>query len=137
MADRIRQNINATKPFAPAVGIAPPIAQTVYYLRTNGVTHNCYTPTASGNCSSRQQVAEKDIFDWQAQIAASLPAGEGIVCQDLTPDDGSSFAAPQCDNLATSPWVIKIFWVVRSEDQVNNTDGTPNIQRFSMMLGPV
>ncbi len=129
MADRIRQNINATKPFKPD-GKTP---QTVYYTNSPGTNLNCYGPSTTGACATPQNVAERDLFIWNALIQNSLPAGEGVVCRDLTPDDGSRFSAAQCDNLVTSPWVIKIFWTVRAEDQVGA--GTPNVQRFSMMMG--
>jgi type IV pilus assembly protein PilV len=129
MADRIRQNINATKPRAP-----DNTAQAVYYLNSQGSLKNCYAVSAASDCADRQGVAEQDLFSWNEQIAASLPAGEGIVCKDLTPDDGKTFAAPDCDGDEFSPWVIKIFWVVRREDE--STRGTvPYVQRFAMMLG--
>ena len=133
MADRIRSNINATKPFSPA-GVAQP----VFYLNSVGTPAGCFGNTPSAQCATRAQVAERDLFIWNRQVATSLPAGEGVVCQDLTPDDGSGFGSPrsQCDDLPTSPWVIKIFWRVRAaEDQVGNTNTVQNVQRFSMMLG--
>jgi type IV pilus assembly protein PilV len=140
MADRIRSNINATKPFVKVPNSSPAryVPQPVFYLNSQGIAGqslNCYGGTPTGQCATRDAVAERDLFVWNQQIAASLPGGQGIVCQDISPDDGSSFAANQCDGLATSPWVIKIFWVVRAEDQVNGTLGVANIQRFSMMLG--
>jgi type IV pilus assembly protein PilV len=133
MADRIRQNINATKPFGPD-GKTP---QPVYYINSAGVDLNCYGPTPTGVCSTPQNTANRDLFVWNALIQNSLPGGEGVVCQDLTPDDGYRLSFPQCDNLVTSPWVIKIFWTVRPEDQVNKatTTNQNNIQRFSMMMG--
>ncbi len=135
MADRIRSNINSTKPLTPG----PPnqfIANPDYYdYNSQGTNANCYGSTPTGNCASAQAVAQRDLFIWNQQIAASLPGGQGVVCQDLTPDDGISFAANQCDKNSTSPWVIKIFWSVRGEDQVNNTGGINNVQRFSMVLG--
>jgi type IV pilus assembly protein PilV len=133
MADRIRQNINATMPF----GTDGETPQTTYYLNSAGANLNCYGATPTGACATPQGVAARDLFVWNALIQNSLPGGEGVVCQDLTPDDGSRFSAPQCDNLVTSPWVIKIFWTVRAEDQVSagTTGGAVNIQRFSMMMG--
>ena len=129
MADRIRGNVNATKQ-SNAGGTA---TQTVYYLSTVGSPRGCYGPGPTGNCATRQDVAERDMAEWVAQIRNSLPAGEGIVCKDATPDDGFSFAFPNCDaNDSQSPWVIKIFWVVRAED---SSQGSPKVQRFSLLLG--
>lgn len=130
MADRIRQNINATKPLK-ADGKTP---QPVYYLNSKGALKNCYATTPAADCADREGVAAQDLFSWNQQIAASLPAGEGIICKDLTPDDGSSFATPNCDGNEFSPWVIKIFWVVRREDE-SSRNTVANVQRFSMMLG--
>jgi type IV pilus assembly protein PilV len=133
ISDRIRQNINATKPF----GTDNVTGKTVYYLNSVGADLNCYGAAPTGACSNPQDVAARDLFVWNALIKNSLPGGEGVICRDLTPDDGYRFSFPQCDNLVTSPWVIKIFWTVRTEDQVSKstTTNTGNIQRFSMMMG--
>jgi type IV pilus assembly protein PilV len=137
MADRIRSNTNSTRPFKDdPVNKGQFIANPNYYdYNSTGANANCYGSTPTGSCATAQAAAQRDLFIWNQQIAASLPGGQGVVCQDLTPDDGSSFAASQCDRNPTSPWVIKIFWSVRGEDQVTNTGGTNNIQRFAMMLG--
>lgn len=137
MADRIRSNVNSMKPVKPdPVNKNQVIANPDYYdYNSQGTNANCHSSTPTGNCANAQAVAQRDLFLWNQQIATSLPGGQGVVCRDLTPDDGSSFAASQCDGNSTSPWVIKIFWSVRGEDQVNNTGGTNNVQRFAMMLG--
>jgi type IV pilus assembly protein PilV len=60
------------------------------------------------------QLAADDLFDWQAQVAQVLPGGQGIVCIDSTPDDGSS-AAPACDGIASSrAYAVKVFWNQRA-----------------------
>lgn len=129
IADRMRQNINATK-FFEADNVTP---KTVFYLNSVGTNFNCYGAAPTGQCADSGKVAERDLFVWNALIRNSLPGGEGVVCRDLTPDDGSRFSDARCDNALTSPWVIKIFWTVRAEDQAGV--GTPNIQRFTMMMG--
>jgi type IV pilus assembly protein PilV len=131
MADRIRSNINATKKFD-----TNNVEQTVYYIDSSPTAAtDCYSKTASANCAGRQQVAARDLFQWQQQIAQSLPGGSGIVCKDLTPDSGSSSTDSGCDAAnSESPWVIKIFWVVRGEDGVK-ANANANVQRLSMMLG--
>lgn len=129
MADRMRQNINATK----AKGADGITNNAVYYFNSAGTNLNCYGTSPTGACSTPQGVAEKDLYAWNALIKNSLPAGEGVVCRDLTPDDGSSYIDRLCDNLPSSPVVIKIFWTVRTEDQINS--GTPKVQRFPMMMG--
>jgi type IV pilus assembly protein PilV len=134
ISDRIRQNINATKPFEGDANNTP---KPVFYLHSVGTNFNCYGAVPTGQCADYGKVAERDLFVWNALIRNSLPGGEGVICRDLTPDDGSRFSDSQCDDLITSPWVIKIFWTVRAEDQVNTatTGGTGKIQRFTMMMG--
>jgi type IV pilus assembly protein PilV len=132
ITDRIRQNLNATK-----ILNADGSTKTANYLNSVGTNNNCYGPTPTGQCADAGAVAEKDLYVWNALIKNSLPGGEGVVCRDLTPDDGTQFSNAQCDNLATSPWVVKIFWTVRAEDQVSTatTGGTGRIQRLSMFIG--
>ena len=94
---------------SPAVPPAP----------AGATTANCMTLTG---CTS-QQLAYEDIWEWNQQICAQLPqttactsAGPwGIVCLDSTPNDGTP-AAPACDGLAGSPYVIKLWWI---EDRTN------------------
>ena len=132
ITDRIRQNLNATKRFTLAN-----IPRTPDYLNSVGTNNNCYGPAPTGQCADSGAVAEKDLYIWNALIKNSLPAGEGVVCRDLTPDDGTRFLDAQCDNLDTSPWVVKIFWTVREEDQVSTvtTGGKLKIQRLAMFKG--
>lgn len=131
MVERVRQNINATKPLA-ADGTT---VQPVYYVNSRGVSVNCYSSGAASGCSTRDGVANQDLFNWLAQVSSSLPGGEGIVCRDITPDDGSSFDDSGCDGNAASPWVIKVFWVVREQDGVTVGTTKKNVQRYAMMIG--
>jgi type IV pilus assembly protein PilV len=132
MADRIRQNINATKTLDASSNV-----KAMSYLNSKGTNFDCYKPAPASACATSQGVAERDLFAWRAQLAASLPGGDGIVCKDRTPDDGSQFdpGLNGCDGLDQSPWVIKIFWVVRPEDEVKTGTAVSRIQRFSMMVG--
>ena len=132
ITDRINQNLNATKRLTASGALRTPD-----YLNSVGTNNNCYGPAPTGQCADTTAVAEKDLYIWNALIRNSLPGGEGVVCQDLTPDDGTRFSDAQCDNLPTSPWVIKIFWTVRAEDQVSTatTGGTGRIQRLAMFKG--
>ena len=55
------------------------------------------------------QMAQMDVFLWNQNTARLLPGGKGFVCTDSTPNDGTP-AAPACDNLPNSPYIIKIWW---------------------------
>ena len=132
ITDRINQNLNATKTLDRSGA-----SRTPDYLNSVGTNNNCYGPAPTGQCANPSAVAEKDLYIWNALIKNSLPGGEGVVCRDSTPDDGTKFSDAQCDNLDTSPWVVKIFWTVREEDQVSTvtTGGKLKIQRLAMFKG--
>ncbi len=70
---------------------------------------NCFT---SAGCTS-QEMAQNDVFTWNELSAASLPSGSGFVCVDSTPNDGTP-AAPACDSIPNSPYVIKVWWDERN-----------------------
>jgi len=73
---------------------------------------------ASG-CSSAQ-FASHGLRAWQAQVASYLPGGQGTVCRDNTPHDGSR-VADQCDG--SGPIYIKIFW----EPRPGSADSQPRL----------
>lgn len=141
MADRIRSNINATKVFA-ADGT---LRQAFYLSGDVDANNNCFG-NASAGCTNPQTVAARDLFIWRQQIRESLPGATGIVCRDSTPDDGvrgdlianrNPNSGHGCDaDVGDSPWVIKIFWRVRSEDAASNAS-TNLVQRYTLMLGGI
>lgn len=67
--------------------------------------------TASCNSVSgctAAQMAANDVAEWKLALATTLPEGEGTLCADSTPDDGTP-AAPACD--ATGDiFAVKIWW---------------------------
>jgi type IV pilus assembly protein PilV len=75
------------------------------------------------------QLAADDLSDWSTQVAAILPAGNGVVCRDSTPNDGT-VAAPACDGNGNA-FAIKIFWTEKSD---NRTAAQP--LRFSLAVRP-
>ncbi len=54
------------------------------------------------------QMAANDVAEWKLALAAALPEGEGTLCADSTPEDGTP-AAPACDGLGDL-FAIKIWW---------------------------
>ncbi|MDY6984714.1 MAG: type IV pilus modification protein PilV [Pseudomonadota bacterium] len=80
--------------------------------------------TAAG-CTAAQMAAN-DVAQWEAAVAAALPAGAGVVCLDATPDDGTS-AAPACSDSGTL-YAVKIWWD-------DNRDGTAS-ERYVMPFQP-
>jgi len=128
IADRMRANQRAFDPILTG------------YL-TSVATANC-TAGVSGSlaadCSSvgtactPQQIAQNDLCDWKNELALQLPAGQGTVCVDSTPDDGSP-TSPECDGIGptangvASLYTIKVWW---------NDDKSGNLKRFTTAVRP-
>jgi type IV pilus assembly protein PilV len=119
MADRLRQD--------PA-SIARYVAKGVVDLTAQAGT-DCYTATG---CQGDTRVLSQ-LADWQRELAAQLPGGEGVVCRDATPFDGDSFAAPACSGGANDPVVIKVWW--RSRLSERSTGSGAVSLRHSIVFG--
>lgn len=108
-------------------------------MRANvpGANANAYDPATAafvGTCTTTvgctaQQLAQNDLAEWNAEINAYLPMGQGWVCIDSTPDDGTSAANPQCDGNGTQ-YTIKIWWDDNRDGTINMT--VINTERFSI-----
>ncbi len=95
IADRMRANAVAERAGAYDVGTA------AVDTDCNNNATGCTTSELAGN----------DLFEWNAALASDLPAGEGVVCLDATPDDGTGPAAANhaCDG-GGEIYAIKIWW---------------------------
>ncbi len=124
LADRMRANRVAADTTDAShyanIGAADNACRAVHYNHT----HNAASCTAV-------QLAADDLADWNAQIAAILPAGSGVVCRDTTPNDGAVGAAA-CDGNGNA-FAIKIFW---SEKSDNNSTAGVQALRFSLAVRP-
>jgi type IV pilus assembly protein PilV len=90
-------------------------------------TAACYNASTSPNNCPPATLSLQDLYDWNQQVCSQLPqstascaVGNGpwaVVCVDSTPNDGVP-GTPACDNIAGSPYVIKIWWI---EDRNNPT----------------
>ena len=123
LADRMRANRATAVAAGPNnyEGIAPAEnrCRAVHYGHRHAAPVAC-TP---------QQLAADDLFDWQTQIAAALPAGTAVVCIDSTPDDGTA-GAPACDGVGGA-YAIKEFW---TEKPPRGTVAVP--MRFATSVRP-
>jgi type IV pilus assembly protein PilV len=90
-----------------------------------------YTHTHNPAVCTPVQLAADDLQDWNTRIAALLPTGSGVVCQDSTPNDGVVGAAA-CDGVG-SAYAIKIFWTEKTD---NRADATAQPLRFSLAVRP-
>jgi type IV pilus assembly protein PilV len=102
MADRMRANRIAVRAAAPNnYGTVAPVrnnCRPAYATVVVAVPVVC-TPT---------QLAADDVWDWRSRVFLQLPAGEGEVCIDSTPDDGV-IGAHACDAIGTV-FTVKMFW---------------------------
>ena len=92
MADRMRANIQGVNSGA--------------YNSLSG------TPSDPGCVSTGctpATMATSDLYSWNTSNAVLLPSGQGVVCLDSTPDDGTQ-SSPACDGLGTI-YAIKIWWI--------------------------
>lgn len=83
-------------------------------LMTSDAAGHYALPPAAGAIScdypricSVEEMATWQLDTWRRQLAAELPAGQGVVCQDATPADGDAEDAA-CDGQGGP--VIKVFW---------------------------
>lgn len=124
MADRMRTNVAAT-----SLGATSP-----YNNPSKAATGNpnCLGKDSSGNSADvscdATQMARHDFYEWYANISgasattwypatiAALPSGDGVVCIDSTPNDGTP-SAPACDGVIATAgkpiFAIKVWWVER------------------------
>lgn len=122
LADRMRANRVAADPAAAS-----------HYANTEPADNACRAVHhghmhAVATCSA-VQVAADDLAEWNAQVAAILPAGTGVVCRDSTPNDGT-VTAPACDGNGDA-FAIKIFWTEKAD-----TRSEPRTLRFALAVRP-
>ena len=124
MSDRMRANRAAADGTLGAGndGAAPAAnaCRSIYAAEVEGAPAAC-TPA---------ELAADDMFDWLDQVQQSLPAGEGTVCIDSTPDDGDDSADPECDGLGDA-YAIKIWWNQRATRDLDAA-----LLRFAMTVRP-
>lgn len=76
---------------------------------------------SSAGCNSTA-MAGHDLFEWEALLAEQLPGGEGVVCVDDSPNDGTDSTDTNngCSDTGNM-YVVKIWW---------RDDRTSTSQRF-------
>jgi type IV pilus assembly protein PilV len=123
MADRMRANLAAVN---DGVGTGYDVA-----VPASNACRAVYADaTAVAATCTSDELAADDLFDWLAQIQQTLPAGDGAVCIDSTPDDGDAGAAG-CDG-AGNAYAIKVFWTQKA----NRNENVPTDMRLAMAVQP-
>lgn len=112
LADRMRTNIASAD-----AGLYDPAAA--------AAVATCATPVG---CTP-QEMANNDLDEWLDALAANLPEGDGFVCVDSTPDDGTSSGTPQCDGVG-SQFSVKVWW----DDDRDGVIATDNSERLAIIF---
>lgn len=122
MADRMRANRIAVRAVSPNnYGTVPPV-------RNNCRAAYSAVVVAPVTCTPTNLAAD-DVWDWRDRVARVLPAGEGEVCVDSTPDDGAA-GAHACDALGSS-FAVKMFWTEKA-----NRTATAEPKRLVLVVRP-
>jgi type IV pilus assembly protein PilV len=82
-------------------------------------------------CTSTQ-LAQYDDWAWHQQITRALPDGQGVICLDSDPNDGTSSSDAKCDGNTTNGlriFAAKVWW-----DDDHNPQ-TPH-RRHTMSIAP-
>jgi type IV pilus assembly protein PilV len=120
-ADRIRANL----PGVRNVNTGEADQDAYDFLDSAGADPGCISTTCSVD-----KIAQTDAYEWFTRLEALLPGGEGVICRDSTPNDGTSKAAHGCDmDPATETFAIKIWWD-------HDRDATTPLLAYRMSLIP-
>jgi type IV pilus assembly protein PilV len=96
---------------------AGPANETIFTAGTTLAVTTCWTTSCSVS-----DMAKNDLNEWMIKVAAQLPNGTARICRDKT--NLTSFTL--CDNLATSPVVVKLRWDEKNNATAQGTFGTQN-----------
>jgi type IV pilus assembly protein PilV len=103
-------------------------------VRANPLAKDQYAANAAGSddclgiACTPEQMAGYDLAQWTAALAAQLPSGEGTVCKDSSPNDGTP-GSPACDD-GGNTFAVKIWW----DDQ--RTGDPEKFQLFATSFQP-
>ncbi len=118
MAETLRANPTTLATTNAASGVA--FSTTAASGLAVGITQSCLTAAGCAGASPapRNEFIGTSLQMWNTQLAALLPQGVGTVCQDSTPNDGTS-ANWACDGAVNAPYVVKVCW---SESRVSGSN---------------
>lgn len=123
MVDRIHANWRSMAVEAPLVPA---------YNRPSTSDYDTPVATCRGVGCTTFEMAQNDLAEWKALVAGALPNGQGIVCLDSTPNDGTDATAPACDNAGIDNYVVKVWW----RDDRSGTALGAGFQRLSWPFRP-
>src|SRR5690554_3371923 len=89
-----------------------------------GAGGGCY----GNNACTPDQLEADDYAEWKTLVEASLPLGEGVVCQDTSPDDGDGVGADGCEGGAAETYAVKVWWDGNRDGVINADDPRVSIE---------
>jgi len=119
MADRLRQDPNN-------------LAAILAIGTTNGRAADSTTCYTGAGCTGAVSAASQ-FGEWQRQLTLRVPGGQGVVCRDASPLDGTGEGAPACTGLAGDPVVVKVWWNVRNIERQTSGNGTSTLQYVTVV----
>lgn len=104
-----------------------------YYLAPSDASTDCTTAT----CSASELTAYESAA-WKTSLAALIPSGQGVVCLDSTPYDGTAAAKATngCDGAAGGRWVVKIWWDDSRAKTAVGDSTAATLQRLVVIFQP-
>jgi type IV pilus assembly protein PilV len=102
-ADRLRANVPGVRD-----RVTGALGHAYDELNAAGADPACIT----SGCSVAE-VAQHDAYEWITSIETQLPGGQGVICRDSTPFDGTGSANADngCDGDTVSGiFAVKVFW---------------------------
>jgi type IV pilus assembly protein PilV len=103
------------------------------YNAPNVTSYATGVPSCNTSTGCNQlQLAQNDLNEWQAQVAAALPKGVGIVCLTDTPHIGDDPNANGCNGAGINTYAVKIWW----SDDRSLTGNPAKPYRFSWPFTP-
>ena len=112
LADRMRGNVAAAN-------------AGMYNPATASEQSSCRTSTGC----AMGEMAQDEMQRWIDDVEDTLPMGEGWVCIDSTPNDGSGDGNPQCDGNGTR-FTVKLWWDDDYDGQISVQE--PNVERLTI-----
>ena len=79
---------------------------TLYDLPADSPSASCFT---TSGCTNAQGRVQTEFSLWLERLSTMLPSGNGTICRDSSPTDGTP-SSWSCDGAAGSQFVVKVCW---------------------------
>jgi len=96
------------------------------YLTTNVASAATVSACTTATGCTPAQMAQNDLAEWDNLLNRILPSGQGTVCRDSSPQDGTGPGSAACTGGA-NPYVVKIWWYGKDRQAT---------QRFTLSFEP-